>query len=916
MNWLKSRDKQIMVFLAFLMFFLIIRLFVLSVIQEQKWSEQAESLSIKKIHIPATRGNIYDRYGRLIAGNRPSFVAEFFAQDLDAKEINRQIIELCKVLEENGDVLNDTFPIIIDSKGKFYYSHDKNIREWLESQALPTSFDAKQAFNEICRRNGISSKTDPYDAQKILQEEYNIFPPISVVKMKYIEELNKNGFLERYGLDEKTNAQKAFHALRKKFGISDSLSDEEARKIMTIRNEVAAQAYTGYIPVVVSNDLSKESIVTLAERSYDLSAINVEAKSIRYYPNEKTAAHIIGYIGKIAESEKEYYKEKGYNITDTVGKEGVEKAYEPVLRGYDGVRTVEVNNKGEMTRIISETPAVAGKDIYLNIDLELQKCAEDTLEDVLRKIRAGGSYTSKYGTYTFGEAYRNANVGAAVAIDVKTGEILALASYPAYDPNVFTKEMSKDQWRALQAENPRDPLSPVPLLNVATKTAVQPGSTFKMITAIAALSSGLDPNRMLRDGGAVEIGDKTFGCVIWNKHRQTHGYLNLKRAIEVSCNYYFFDLVAGKDLTNDSSLNLDPEMSIERITHYAKQFGLGEKTGIEIPEIVVPVPSEERKMEGLKTSLRNILIGRSDMYFKSEIVKDKKKLIKRIETIVSWMEENPDRKTIYERLKKLGVKEDMIYSLGDLCKYTYFKQADWNIGDGFNIAIGQGENAYTTLQMANFVATIGNGGVHNEAKLLRAIEGKGVIERPYGKKADVKNKHLDEVIEGMRRVAHGSEGSAKGLYNNFPVKAAVKTGTAERAGRINTPDEVKYLKTHLHQINNNLKWSDIEKEMKRIQKEYPEIYTTRDSAARQAVVNLSRGKTTPEKIDKFKPKYDNFAWFVSIAPVDDPKIAVAVLLFQGGSGGNAGPVAREITGKYLELSTDYKKYDLSDGLVP
>jgi cell division protein FtsI/penicillin-binding protein 2 len=324
-----------------------------------------------------------------------------------------------------------------------------------------------------------------------------------------------------------------------------------------------------------------------------------------------------------------------------------------------------------------------------------------------------------------------------------------MASYPAFDPNLFATGISKEDWNALQGENLRDPLSPLPLFNVAARTAVQPGSTFKMVTATAALESGLDPTRKLKDGGAVKLGNRTYGCLVWNRNRSNHGYINLYEALEVSCNYYFFDIATGRDFSRGVSLGFKDPINIEKITSYAQQYGLGLKTGIEIPETVIPVPSQERKLAQIKAMLRNVLIGRAEIYFEQSLIKDKEKLNKNIMTIVGWTEENPSRNELIRRLGTLGIKENFIETVADLCKYTYFNQATWTTGDELIIAIGQGENAYTPLQMTNYIATIGNEGVHNKVSLIGAIEGKGKVIKEPGKKIAVDEQNLEHIIEGM-----------------------------------------------------------------------------------------------------------------------------------------------------------------------
>lgn len=914
-RWMKTRNGQISLLIIVLMSILGLRLFVLTVLQGQQWDTKASSLSTKSIYTSAPRGQIYDRYGRLIAGNHSSFTVQLNAGDLDNKTLNQVASSLIKVLERNGDKYYDNFPIMIDN-GKFYYTYQRDIEEWLNSQGIPTNFTAQQAFEELKKRNNINA-TDKFEAQSQLQA-YNIYPPISVRSFKYLKDLDKESFLGRFYLDHDLSAKEAFYALRKQFKLDPSLSDEEARKIMVVRNEVSAQGYRKYMPAKIAYDVSQNTIVILKEKSEDLPGVEVVAESVRYYPNASTAAHVLGYLGKISESEKErYVKELGYNANDMIGQEGIEKVYESSLRGIDGVKRVQVNAFGEKVKVIEENEPKKGKDIYLTLDLELQKIAEKSLKETLTKLQVGGTYQSTMGlgSYHFGQTLPNANVGAVVVLDVNNSDVLAMASYPDFDPNLFVKGISKEDWNSLQSKNPRDLLSPLPLYNVAARTAVQPGSTFKMVTATAGIENGLNPFRKLYDGGAVKIGKKTYGCLIWNKSRGSHGYVNLQEALEVSCNYYFFDVAAGRDFYKNTSLGLNGPMGIENISKYAQQYGLGLPTGIEIPETVVPVPTEERKISQIKAMLRNVLVINAEIYFKKDVVENKKVLNNYIDTIVSWTEENPKRGDLIDRMATVGIKSNKQEDVADLCKFTYYNQATWTTGDVLNISIGQGENSYTPLQMANYVATIGNKGVHNKVSVVKGIEGQGILSKEPGKKIDVSDQAtFDTIIGGMKRVVYGSRGSLK-IVGSLPVQVAVKTGTAQKEGKIHPPDEVAYIKSNLSRIDGRLSWSAVETEITRLMKEYPETYTTRDIAVRRAVINLSKGAVTTTKIDAYKPNYDNFAWVVALAPADDPKIAVAALVFQGNTSTYVGPMVRDIIAKYLELDKTYTDYSLESNIT-
>ena len=397
MKWLKSRNNQILAVVMIMMAVLGIRLFGLTVIEGSKWDEEASAISIKTISTSAPRGEILDRYGRVLAGNIPSFTVQFSAGDLSNEEINKVSKNLIQILESNGDQYYDNFPIKFEN-GQFYYTYQKDIEDWLSAQAMPTNYSAEQAFAEMRRRQNIDEGLDKYDAQTELQTVYNIFPPISVKSMKFMKELDKESFLQRYYLDTDLNAEQAFKELRKQFEISSTLSDAEARKIMVIRNELSSQGYRKYMPAKIAGGVSNKTIVVIEEKNSDLPGVEVVAESVRYYPNGSTAAHVLGYLGQISESDKSHYvDEMGYKSSDMVGQEGIEKAFESTLKGTDGTKNVEVNAFGELVRVINETAPEKGKDIYLTIDLELQKTAEAALKQALAEIRVAGTFKSQWG---------------------------------------------------------------------------------------------------------------------------------------------------------------------------------------------------------------------------------------------------------------------------------------------------------------------------------------------------------------------------------------------------------------------------------------------------------------------------------------------------------------------------------------
>ena len=227
----------------------------------------------------------------------------------------------------------------------------------------------------------------------------------------------------------------------------------------------------------------------------------------------------------------------------------------------------------------------------------------------------------------------------------------------------------------------------------------------------------------------------------------------------------------------------------------------------------------------------------------------------------------------------------------------------------FNIAIGQGDNAYTPLQMASYVATLGNDGEKNQVSIIKGIEGEGQRKKKKATQIDVSESDLEHVLEGMRLVA--KRGTLAGTFGSFPIAVAGKTGTAQRDGYINPKDEVAYVKSHLGSIAPGISWSQVEKTMAKMMKEDPEKYSTENDTVDAALIRASNKKVTYAKINQFKDTYDHFAWTIALAPADDPQIAVVVLLVQGGVSFNAAPIARELIGDYLQVDTTTQALDFS-----
>ena len=954
---------------------ILVKILYMTTFKYEHYTELAENKTYKQLLIKAPRGEIKDRYGRLLAGNKNLFTVKVSGDGIKRKDSNGKsmandiCLKLINLLEKNNEEYIDEFPIYIQN-GKYYYTFDKNIREYKNNNNIPQELDAKESFYYLVDQlvsEGVLTQDDRKLEVSKLQKKLNengYYPPILVSKWLFTEEKNKQDWLESYGIkDSKITAKKAFNEIRnsKSYQIDKVLSDSDARKILVVRDLIKSQGYSQYNPITIATDISQKTISQLEESAIELPGVSVAVEPVRYYPNTTLASHILGHMGKMPSGQEDKYlnREEGktYSKGDTVGISGIEKSYEEQLRGVDGYKKVQVDALGRITRELDVSEPKSGDTVYLSIDKDLQEDTENALKGVLEALRVGGTYKSKYGNKTFSSAAKNAASGAVIAIDAKNGDVLSMASYPNYDPNKFVNGISYEDYQALQPKNKNDVLAANPQVNLATQGVFQPGSTFKMVTGMAAIDNGLSPNYAIQDTGVIRLGgpkSRPFADLIWHKSRSNHGYTDLYKAIQESCNIYFYTIGSGKNYTGGK----DPSVKVgaKGIIEYAKKFGLDDYTGLneEIDERKGSVPNMAAKLETTKTLLRDYLTKEMANDF-TDISKSKnpKEYENRIEEIVSWADETKTvgRVEAMERLTKMKVKEDRVETLADSIVFSYLNFAKWSTADTFNISIGQGENQYTPAQMARYVAAIGNGGNLVELSVVDRVISNDYnnvdIDENKVEKIDFNNpEKLKDLIEGMKRVS--TQGSGKGIFGpNYPISVASKTGTAEKSGKIPTENEVEYLKSHMssygvsldeavklaekmkkarekelteeriNEIKEELKRKDLkEEERKSLEEELKDGVNVKledtdkvnASYLRKAIKELNP-KITDEKIDSYKESYKSFAWAVAVAPADDPEIAVVAMIPQGESSSNAMLLIREVLGSYFDLDNNKGEKD-------
>ena len=489
-NVLENRELVLSFILVVISIIFIFQLFNLQIINGASYREQAENKIVRTETVSASRGEIYDRNGVLLATNKLTYNLELYRTKVDTSLTNDSIVELVNILTSNGDDVYSTFPIN-DTQDNFSdeYLNDNDLRvEFLESIELGTDATFEDAINYY---------VELYGAQ-----DYSYEDKIKIIKVKY--EANLNG-------------------------------------------------YSLFNSAIIAKNISKNSVAQIEELKSRLYGINIVSVPQRYYVSDTFACHILGYVSKISNDEYNNLKENGYTINSTIGKSGVEESMETYLKGQDGEKKVVTDSNGNVTSEAVTKEAVSGNNVTLTIDYRIQQVVENALQNTLQNLQNGTST---------GEPIPEAKAGSCVVLDVETGEVLAMASYPTYNINSFVDGISTQEWNALIEDDQN------PMFNRAISGTYSPGSTYKMLVGMAGLASGgITVDELYTDPGIYPYSYNPK-CWIYTAHNTTHGTINLTGAIKGSCNCYFYEV--GR------------RIGISQIVEWAKNFGLGQKTGIEL----------------------------------------------------------------------------------------------------------------------------------------------------------------------------------------------------------------------------------------------------------------------------------------------------------------------------------------------
>lgn len=582
-------------------------------------------------------------------------------QGTSYKEISeRRLIRAYPIKAPRGEIV-DRYgrPLVTNKMGFYVQIQDMNLNDDDLNRTINTILS-------ILSEDGVEYKSDF---------------PIKSAPLRY--EFDENGATDEQiqnwksqnKLENYYSISDVFNYYKNYFKISGEYSDDMACEIISVRYDMKKNNFSIMTPFNLVSDIPMETVQKIKERYSEMIGINVEIEPIREYVNAGLASHILGRTGIIYKEEYDELKDKGYGMNDIIGKDGLERVLESYLKGKDGYKKVEQTRGGNVSQILITQNPTPGNYAVLTLDAKLQGVTENALAEHIEEARNGKG--------------KNAYCGAAVAIEINSGDVLAMASYPSYDLTTYNEDYS-----SLYSDDKN------PLFNRALNGAYTPGSTFKPLVAVAALEEGIiNPQTKIRDQGIYRYYAPSYEptCLIWKNSRTTHGNITASEAIGVSCNYFFYEV--GRLLT------------IDNIDKYAERFGLGETTGIELSEST------------------GIVAGP---------------------------------------------------------KYRESINQTWYPGDTLQAAIGQSDNMYTPAQLASYVATLLNKGVRYGLHLVKEVKSYDTGEVILRNNPTVLSENpiseetFAAVKDGMRRVT--ADGTASGVFENFPIAVGGKTGTAEVSG--------------------------------------------------------------------------------------------------------------------------------------
>ena len=804
-----GRYRFLAVFIAVLFAVLIVQLYNLQIRDYEENAASAESKKTKTITSQGQRGTIMDVNSLTLAYDKQIYNIQFYRDPNEGKSAiagyTQAIVDVIDIVEKNGGTLDTSFSLKQDEMTGLW------VFVWNNSRYTQAQQDARE---KMWRSNFYVSSVDQ---------------------------------------------QELFSRLCSSYQIPEELSTEKKIQVLGVWETMQNNAFLSQ-PVTIASNVSWETVIEVEAKALTLDGISVSVSSTRVYPNNTLACHVIGYIGRIQNYDTYYesYQPKGYSMSDLIGLDGVEKTMEdwltPNTTQRKGKRIVEIDRYGAISRTLSTTEATDGNNIKLTIDSNLQRVAEQALAENIEEIRNtqedllnSDSWldTNKevlQGTTRDFESnpIKLAEKGAVVVVDMK-GRVLALASYPPYDPNAFIVGGDAAADILLDSRNP--------LVNYAIGSRDTPGSIFKMVTAMAGLMNGqLSLTETISDEGRFTKYDSTNPprCWVNQKRLDLHKDQTVQLGLSHSCNYFFYTV--GSRLYENTD---------NQLYKTAALYGLTTKTGIDLPgELQGYVGSQTTLYDKNKAisaaeqatwrpsivfnNIKKHLISVGEDYGMTFEEAKLNKCVKRLMDMAvdynqgDWL---PEIRTIL--MEELDMPRELVYLqivAGDT--FIMLNEIKWGGSEAIMCAVGQSITTVTPVAVARYVAAIANGGEVYDLRLIDSIispEGEVISQSSpiLASELDCPEEYLQAIREGMKGVVDPEGGgTATKYFSDFSYKDEIgaKTGTAEK--------------------------TDIDLE--------------------------------------------NNAWMVAFAPYDDPEIAMVVYIPNGYSGAHCSPTIRDVLEYYLD----------------
>jgi len=763
---------------------LLIFLDKLAIRETEAYSAAVQQTTEVTTYQSGNRGTITDRNGVVLAYDETTYNVLFYRDPsnrtpVDSARYTHSLIEAIRIIEEGGGKTIDTFYINMLSDGTFVYD--------FRTSDPSVAAARKRNFVDACNFSN---------------------PDLS--------------------------AEEAYRILRNSWCIPDNMPFDEAKKIMSIRQEAVMNSYRAFEGVRIAYDVSLAVVTELDMASDRLTGILTEKSSYRVYPYGHTASHIIGYLSKqvtkdmtsIGYSYEDFRPfdgkgketrsmlDLGYSYNDLVGVAGVEKTMEayltPHLYGRLGTTRILKNKRGAIVEVLDSTQPTDGMNVQLTIDIELQKVCEEALLENIAETRAKQerriqSDLDRYERLSGGhvENIKLAETGAVLVMNVKTGEILALASYPDYDPNMFTDGIDETEYEQLFGAK-----SNQPTLNRAIGIRTASGSVFKMATGLAGLMEGkLTVSEMISDHSpyyyfvddpTTKVEQNAPSC--WITNTAKHANLTLSRALTVSCNYFFYTVA--------------DRVGIERLNYWAGMLGMKGTTGVELPgELSVQIGGQkarydcEKPLSEQTSALPRLIYNR--IYNLLRSIRDQRELQisdEKLRTCADRLlrlmdgEQRERGAEIREILKEeMNIPTGVSYAHTSwiVSISTWLEELRWKPTYTIQTGIGQGVMLVTPISIARYVAAIANRGTAYRATVLKEVDSAdGTVwfrNQPEAVESiDAPDAYWDAILEGMRGVVSPEDGGTASsvfsmafAYKGYLERISGKTGTAQTAATNN-----------------------------------------------------------------------------------------------------------------------------------